>query len=502
VNRDLAAARAAFHAGDFEAALLGTEGILRGLGTPPFPLPVPGGLPEVDFLLDALGRRIAADLAPEPAAAEQGGDWILATLLYEFGGHTPLIRDLAAALPDPPAGLALTLTGHAAAELSDRALARTGIAPAATYRASGASRVETCRDTLRFLRARSPRRLFLLQHPDDTAAVAAAAALAAAGTQLLLVHHADIHPTAGLFLPGARVIDLTPRACSFTRHVHGLPSVWLPLTCPDPGAARPHFGRRGRLTTALSGSLSKTTQPSLHRYPEVVAAVLRATGGAHVHVGALLDFQLEAIGQALADAGVDTGRFIHVPSAPTLVDALRGEGVDLLVNTWPLGGARTAVEAMAAGVPMVWHSPHPAFDRARCQMAWPGAPLWRHPADLAALAAAADTAWLTAQSGAARRRYEQLHHPSRWRQFFADPGAATGEPLPDGFDATLHLPWLWETLLERATECDGPLRDGIRECARRQDETALGLAEAGQRLEALEAAQRASRLPWWRWRRR
>jgi hypothetical protein len=106
---------------------------------------------------------------------------------------------------------------------------------------------------------------------------------------------------------------------------------------------------------------------------------------------------------------------------------------------------------MAAGVPMVWHSPHPAFDRVRCQMAWPGAPVWRHPADLAALAAAADSDWLAAQSHAARRRYEQLHHPSRWRRFFAEGGAAAGEPLPAGFDAALHLPLLWDGVLDQAT---------------------------------------------------
>jgi hypothetical protein len=457
VNRELAAARAAYHAGDFEAALLATEAILRALATPPFPLPMAGGLPEVDVLLDALGRRIDGSLGAEPPVGPQGGDWVLATLLYEIGGHTPLIRDLAAALPAPPAGLALTMTGRAAAELTEGALAQTGIAPASLYRAGGSSRVETCRDILRFLRARSPRRLFLVQHPEDTCAIAVAAALAARGTHLQLVHHADIHPTAGLFLPGVRVIDLTPRACSFTRHVHGLPSVWLPLTCPDPGAAAPQFRRRGRLTTALAGSQFKTGQPSTHRYPDVVAAVLRATGGVHVHVGPLFDSQLDAIGRTLAEAGIEASRFVHVPSAPTLVEALRDEGVDLLVNTWPLGGARTSVEAMAAGVPMVWHSPHPAFDRARCQMAWPGAPVWRHPSDLATLAAAADDAWLGEQSRAARRHYEQRHHPSRWRAFFAAPGDSAGDPLPEGFDASMHLSWLWDTLVETARLAD----DGV-----------------------------------------
>ena len=240
----------------------------------------------------------------------------------------------------------------------------------------------------------------------------------------------------------------------------GLETTFLPLTCPDPGPVATKLFHRNRLTTALSGSAFKASQTSAHSYPEVLGAVLDACGGTHVHIGPLSDSQLEAIAAVLDARGIDRSRFVHVPVAPTLVEALRHERIDLLINTWPFGGARTAVEAMAAGVPVVWHSSHPSEDRIRLQMAWPGAPVWRHLSDLTAIVSGASTSWLAAQSGAARRHYEERHHPSLWRKFFAAPDGLSGLPLPQGYDASLFLPALWNDVLDRAIEVAADRVDG------------------------------------------
>jgi hypothetical protein len=186
----------------------------------------------------------------------------------------------------------------------------------------------------------------------------------------------------------------------------------------------------------------------------MVASVLRSTGGTHVHWGALADLQHEQIGRALDKAGIAQTSFIHFSSTPTLVEGLRAQAVDVLLNSWPLGGARTSVEAMAAGVPMVWHSAQPSQDRVYLQMAYEGAAVWRQPADLQRILSGADAPWLEAQSAAARRRYEERHHPSHWRKFFSKPDREGGFPLPKEFDAALFLPAWWDQILEQYMEMD------------------------------------------------
>lgn len=488
----LAGAQKAFRHGDYETMLQQSGHLLRRFSLPPFPLPVAGGFAEIDHLLHALGQKMRREFTLNPPTPE-GGDWILASCIHETGGNTPLMRDLAAALPRGLSGIVLTLTGHDSAELTPRALERTGLPAAAIHRADAPTLVETCRNVLRIFETKRPRRLFLFQFPEDTTAIAAAAALLAAGTELWLVHHADGLPTAGLFLPGVRILDLTPRTCAFTRHVLGLRTDWLPLTCPDPGLPSADFLRRGRLTTALSGSIFKTTQETAVAYPEVVATVLRATGGTHLHIGPLKEDQRVTILNAVVTAGLSADQFVHVPVVPTLAGALRSEGVDLLLNSWPYGGARTAVEAAATGIPMAWHSPHPAEDRWLLQMAYPGAPVWRSHSDLVSLVTAADAPWLKEQSRAARTHYERSHHPDRWRQFFSTPEHGSGDALPEGFDATLFLPLLWRRLVDQAIEIDdAKTARRLRKCEEKLSE----LAETRRRLRKVEAELDEARFPW------
>jgi hypothetical protein len=463
----LAAAQAAFHAGDFETTLRQTAVLLDQFLPMDSYLPMGGGMPQVDFLLEALGGKLREEL-DATANPATGQDWILATIVYEHGGHTPVIADLAAALPQQPAGLVLTMAGQDAASLTAAALKRTGFAPESIHRIGGATFLETCRKVLRHFRSAPPRRLFLLHHPSDPTAVVAAAALAGRGTEIWLVHHADFCPSMGLFLQGVRLLELTPRTCAFTRHVLGLDPIWLPLTCPDPEPAPRHWLRRGHLTTAFSGSVFKSDKANAYSYPEILTAVLRATGGMHVHWGSLHNAQREEIAGALDKAGIAPERFVYIPSVPTLAEGLRAEGVDLLLNSWPLGGARTSVEAMAAGIPVVWHSAHPSHDRIRLQMSYEGAEVWRQPADFINIVSKADASWLQAQSVAARKHYEDRHHPQHWRNFFAQPDSANGFPLPKGFDASMFLPAWWDHALDQFDPIDDPRFDALQAQAHQQ----------------------------------
>lgn len=442
-------AREAMAAGDLETVLDRVTSMYRALGwSDEYPL-FPAGVREADRLLEEAGRALLGDGGGAHSRPLEG-DLVLATLLYGTGGHTAVIADLAAALPAPPAALWLTMAHPGARLGGPRPLERSGLAEVATV--FEGDTLESARRLVEELKALRPARVFLLHHPDDCVAVVAAAAAAAMGSSVCLLHHADMYPSAGLYLSGAKIVDFTPRACGFTRSMLGLPSDWLPLTCPDPGTNNRSFMTTGKVVTAVSGAYAKIAAMSFPPYPELVASILECTGGTHVHVGPLFPPLAAEIEEALSRSGLDRGRFIPVPEAPTLVHALKEHAVDLLLATYPYGGARTAVEAMAAAVPVTWRSPTADLDDVDTQMKYPGAFIWRTPDDLRDLLTGLDTSWLRRQGASARGHYEKLHHPRFWSKYFSSLDSASGRELPAGFDAAQVTRFLVEHRLGRKGE--------------------------------------------------
>lgn len=506
----ISAARTAFHEGDFETALQETRALLEYFSAVPHPVSLPGGVPEIDDLLQTLGRR-HAEIAGLGRPENAGGDWVLATTIYESGGHTPVIRDLHEALPDGLAGIVLTHVNHDPTNVTEAALRRTGLSSDQIHSANGPTLEETFRNIVQRFHSAPPQRLFLFQHPYDTAAIASASALQAAGVEIWLMHHADAYPSAGLYLRDAKIVDFTARSHAFATQIAGLRSVWLPLTCPDPGPVpnRPRVDRP--LVTALSGSGTKVFQGSTHDYSDAVATILAAGASRHVHIGPLESRQHETIASAITAVGGDPTRFVHLPFVTSLSDALISEQVDIFINTWPIGGARAVVESMAAGVPIVWHSPHETLDRLRLRTAYPGAALWRDLPGLGDLLRRADAAWLAAQSQAARSHYETMHHPSRWRAFFAAPGLDKGEKLPDDLGPSEFFPHLWHSLLDFACESrhtpylaycqrlqqqDERLKTRLQELKVRLKGQESECSIMKQRLRALEREISEARFPW------
>jgi hypothetical protein len=140
---------------------------------------------------------------------------------------------------------------------------------------------------------------------------------------------------------------------------------------------------------------------------------------------------------------------IWLSQTPTVAQVLREYDVDLVINTYPIGGARMAVEAMAAGVPTMWRSPTAELDTVLTQMKYPNAPVWRQLEDLRILLPQIDRDWLRRQGAAARSWYEQVHHPRFWAESFADSASAHGRQLPPGFDAALVTGHILEHALEK-----------------------------------------------------
>ncbi len=388
----------------------------RGENLPPFPAGVKGA----DQRLQQVGEWLWTSLGERAVSTEKPlcGDCIVATVLYDSGGHTAVIRDLVGALPRPPLALWLTMAHPSALTMKRSSVVRAGMVGKIRF-FPGYKALGCARQMVAALAQLRPERLFLLHHPEDCIAVVVAAAAQAMGTKIVLLHHADRTPSAGIFLTDLSLVDLNSRCAAFTHNKLGLHSALLPLSCPDHGKRDYPFLSDGSLTTALSGSAKKVAAIASPAYPGLVTSVLLTTGGRHVHIGPLPARMIRNIRGALQQNGLDAESFVHVPKTTSLETTLRHYSVDLMINTYPRGGAKTAVESMASGVPMLWNSPDPDLDEMRLQMKYPQAPFWRNQDELKQLLQSIDREWLMQQSTAARRWYEQKHHPKLWADFFS-----------------------------------------------------------------------------------
>ncbi len=427
---------------------------------------LPAGVREADVLLEEIGLYLHSSHKTKAASARPlNGDLIIATYFYPVGGHAPVARDLANSLAVPPLGLWLTMCHPWGTQgLKPGSLKRTGLSEVSRL-FDGSDQWSCAQQLVDSLAALRPARIFLLHHPYDCAAVIAAAAARAMGASVSLLHHGDMRPSAGLYLSGIRIIDFTPRASCFVRSILGLPSAYLPLVCPDPGRKRIHFRASGCLTTGLSGNEMKVAAMKNPAYPELVSEILSVTGGMHIHIGPLSPDFRKSITARLEARNLSVERFRYIEQTESLTAEVRRNQVDLMINTFPFGGARTAVEVMAAGIPMLWHSPCAELDCIRAQMKYPLAPVWRTVENLRAILMHADGTWLEQQGESARSRYEQLHHPRIWKDFFAESGPSKNHSLPAGVDASVIMREILELALERKAAGQpevGPAIESIR----------------------------------------
>lgn len=421
------------------------------------------GLRAADALCARVGARALARRrrAPPPARAGERPplDVFVASELSLDGGHTAVIGDFVRAAPGRKHLLLITDATRRCPDLDEPVRRRTGLAADEVAVCGARSPLGQLEWLIDRLADHRPERLFLFHYPFDAAAVAAAQPGLSAVT--CFVHHVDRYPCLGVFAPGVRHVDLTPFSHHYCRRCLGIEDgVYLPLGCADFGVRLPpeEGPLCGPLTTASSGAERKFDPSYRYPYPAVMASLLAATGGRHVHIGPLSSEARARMRAALDERGVAAERFLHVPHVWSVWRALGEYGVDLYVNSFPQRGARATVEVMGSGTPAVWHLESSASFLHDTHMRYPEAPTWQTPEELVALVRRIDGTWLRAQARSARQHWEATHD---WRApdiaaFLTGASDTAREPPPaDGFVVAAQVArmesWREELLEARAT---------------------------------------------------
>jgi hypothetical protein len=201
---------------------------------------------------------------------------------------------------------------------------------------------------------------------------------------VIFYHHADYNICLGVHMEGAIHVD--PHNVGFynCRNKEGhRDNVYVPLTVDDQKVNRvgSRFMEDGELTTCSSGAYHKFRNFYLYPYIDRLKSRLKVRNGRHVHIGGISLSELASLRQALADEGIDPERFVHIVWTPSLWRTLVDQNVDLFIGSFPIGGARTTIEVMGAGIPILMPDNYLSRFFSSRDIVYPDAFVWKYPAD-------------------------------------------------------------------------------------------------------------------------
>ena len=364
------------------------------------------GSVELDRLCLRVGETLPFSAAVE-AVPEGECDVYLATEVYPSGGHSLWISDLMRARPERRAVLLLTNTLRH--EPDPDALRRfTEMGVVVEVGAVSLSHVSRLRWVRRQLARYRPVELNLMTHMHDAVAIAATQPGVVPTT--VFFHHCDHEFSLGVHLPHALHVDFRPvghRNCREGQRLEH--NVCVPLVSDNEAPASRPF-KRGGLKTCTSGDY-KFDLPYAFHFSRVIPAFLEKSGGTHHHIGPLSSATVAATRERLDELGIAQDRFeVHL-RCPSLWRRLVELDIDVYLDSFPLAGCKSVIEAIGAGIPVVVHENYtnPLFSGGN--VAYPEAFCWRHPEELVAFVSTVDVAWLEQQSACARRHFERENLP-------------------------------------------------------------------------------------------
>jgi len=373
---------------------------------------------RLDALCEEIAKASPGDAKAERNASRHGnGTVILATELAAAGGHVEVIKDLVR-LSDLPRPFDLLLTDNF--QRID-ASTQKGYADAVgvpLHVAKGANSAERLRDAQAFLSRLSPHTVVLLVHNQDAPGVVAG--LTSAAKKVVFVHHGDHHLSLGVTCTAFEHVDLSNFAFFNCRRTLGIAdNRFWPLTLTAEKIQR-HGGmflRESHAVTCCVGRPEKFDDPTYqYQYLDLIGLMLQSTGGRHVHIGPLSEAQLRRMHLSLQAHGVVASRLQHVPWVSSVAQALIDHGVDLYMTSFPYGGGKAQVEAMATGLPVLVHKNYRSRFLSGIDIGYPGTMQWADEEELRDILGNLTTDSLESHGLKARIHFERHHSEDALRR--------------------------------------------------------------------------------------
>ncbi len=381
---------------------------------------------ELDDLCEHIAQTVPQH--DDDATDDRRGTVVLASELSRAGGHEEVMQDfIALKMFEEPVSVLLTdCFDRADMSIAQEFAQEVGVPVNTAKGSDSAARLE---DVCRTIRDLNPQKLVLFIHHQDSMGLCAA--ISASVPDKIFVHHADHHLCLGVTCDSFQHVDLANMAFENCRHDLGISeNVYYPLILrKDLGRHEKPFSRAGQWKSCAVGRGDKfLTDGYAFDYASLLPQILLRTGGTHVHIGSVPDRLRVALEESFEHCGVPIGRVKFIPYAVSVAQALIDEDIDFLVGSFPIGGGKSTIEAMAAGIPLVMHQNYRHRMFCGADVAYPGAMTWSNEEQLFKILKNISSDLLSEHAKRSRDWFE-LHHSSASLVQAARDGSLVPQPL-------------------------------------------------------------------------
>jgi hypothetical protein len=364
---------------------------------------------------DELMQRASQVFVQEPVRPTIGDLMVhVATEVYETGGHTRVIEDVVRAFPQHRHLLILTdvIDSYRSGRLTLGLLAgRFGEIGLEVKCLQGPSLGSKARMLAALIAQSAPHTVFINTHHFDS--VLSAAVSNRSAPKVLYLHLCDHNPALGATRSDFIHVDMTPlchQACNAT---YPFPHTFLPLSMKDAGVAKRPQG--DRLTGVSCGDPHKYMGYCEFTYGQLLGALLSSGVAQIFHIGTMQDAQQMSIRSDLRDMEQDEGAVTFLPDVRSLAEALHLIAPSFFLDSHPKGGGKAMVEALSAGIPILFPRPVSTLPLLNADMAFGESLRIRELKDVpeAIRQLRADREGLAMRS---RKVFEDHYSPSKFQQ--------------------------------------------------------------------------------------
>lgn len=379
--------------------------------------------PGFDRQLQCLARALpGADAASGPPGR---GTLVIATELYQVGGHSRVIADVMREVEQPTLVLTDLFSNYRKApEQLQWVLQAYEHAPVIVL--NQLTLWAKCRALLQLTQRLAPRSIQYFQHHQDP--LPFVGTLAHRGSRKMLVHHCDVNPALGNTLDGVVHADFTAEQAGVCSRELGKPVSLLPLFVPDAGRKRFAPLQGGPVSVVTSGTHIKYARHGEVALQAIAQTVLTAVQGRFFHIGPIAADWVAEIHAHLQRHGIDPARFVALGPVPSVWQALAGLDAHVYLGSAPVAGGRGAIEAQGCGYPLLFYRVADANSLLAVDSIYASPQLgWRTLPELGELLAQIGPQ-LPQLSDAARALYEQRFSRQEFTRVLRDDG---GSCLPE-----------------------------------------------------------------------
>jgi predicted O-linked N-acetylglucosamine transferase (SPINDLY family) len=272
---------------------------------------------------------------------------VIATEVYDFGGHTKVITEILDAVENPILILTDVYNQVMHNQHFERVSSKLGKCP--VFVLPKGSFENKSRRLAEFINSHA-KNVFLLSHHDDVVAISACQK--SLDTNFYFIHHADHNVALGNHVEHLKHVDLfTDIATQCTSDLKHEVTV-LPIYAQDFGCKVISYPVK-LFSTVSAGTSNKFDYAGSVNFAEVIIASIQTCGGKHYHFGTLSDNQLDLIRAHLAKASIGPESFVYMGNVSSLWNSLLEIDAHIYIGSFPKRGGKGEIEAQGAGYPLL-----------------------------------------------------------------------------------------------------------------------------------------------------